>query len=282
MIEVQLFGGLGNQMFQYAFYLYLKQNNTDIILNIYDFKIHNHHHGFELKRIFNINDIVNEHKCKFSINHNNIFIRLLKKVFNISVTTNFEYLEKYEVSNIESHQYIEDIFFIGFWQNIKYVKLVENTLRKVFVFPNLDEKNLQFMKKLYGKNIIGVHVRRGDYLKKDSLGRICDKQYYDTAFDIIYKNIKEPYFLIFSDDAEWCKNEFVGNNIAIIDWNNGINSFRDMQLMSLCNHNIIANSTFSWWAAFLNNTSNKIVIAPQKWNSLYDSSKIVDKEWIVI
>lgn len=282
MIEVQLSGGLGNQMFQYAFYVYLKQNNSEVALNTYDFKIHKHHYGFELKRIFGIKDEINEQKCSFSVNHNNIIIRIIKKIFNVSITTNFEYIENYEISNIDNHQYIRDIFFTGFWQNIKYVKPIEDILRKIFVFPELDEKNQQFIKNLYGKNTVSVHVRRGDYLKANNLGGICDRQYYETAFGIICKNIENPYFIIFSDDTEWCNNEFIGTNIAIVDWNKGIDSFRDMQLMSLCNHHIIANSTFSWWAAFLNNAENKIIIAPHKWDSLYDSSKIIDEGWIVI
>ena len=112
-------------------------------------------------------------------------------------------------------------------------------------------------------------------------GGTCNDQYYLQAIQTIKNRFAEPVFYVFCDDPEWAKNSFTNTNFTVIDWNLGSNSYRDMQLMSLCKHNIIANSTFSWWAAWLNRNSNKTVIAPERMvNKDLDFSGIFPNDWI--
>ena len=112
---------------------------------------------------------------------------------------------------------------------------------------------------------------------------ICSEKYFDSAIKYINERIPKPIFFVFSDDIEWCRTKLNIANAIYVDWNKDDNSFRDMQLMSMCKHNIICNSTFSWWGAYLNNNPDKIVIAPNKWMKINDKlfeGDIVPPTWI--
>jgi hypothetical protein len=118
-------------------------------------------------------------------------------------------------------------------------------------------------------NSISIHVRRGDYLNHESYKNICGLNYYCSAIRYIKTLIMDPFFIVFSDDILWCKenlnNILSDTSVIYVDWNTGKESYKDMQLISNCKHNIIANSSFSWWGAWLNTFPNKIIIAPKKW-----------------
>ena len=151
----------------------------------------------------------------------------------------------------------------------------------------LSEKNKNILEEIKKRNSISIHIRRGDYVNdinaKKILGDNCNLLYYQKAIEYIYSVITSPFFYIFSDEPEWVKNNFSFlENSLIIDWNKGKDSWQDMMLMSHCKHNIIANSSFSWWGAWLNNNNNKIVIAPKKWFNTFEAPYIVPNEWIRI
>ena len=116
------------------------------------------------------------------------------------------------------------------------------------------------------ENSVSIHIRRGDYLVCDLLKNLLPLFYYEAAIKYILEKVESPIFFIFSNDIEWCKNNLKINfPTYYIDWNKGKESFRDMQLMSLCKYNIIANSSFSWWSVWLNNNEEKNIIAPKRW-----------------
>ena len=132
-------------------------------------------------------------------------------------------------------------------------------------------------------NSVSIHVRRGDYLNGyyfETLGKICDIDYYKRAIALINKEVNDPYFYIFSDDPGYVAENLKIENATYVDFNRGRDSWQDMYLMSQCKHNIIANSTFSWWGAWLNTNLNKIVIAPNRWFANMDNDEIVLPEWI--
>jgi hypothetical protein len=116
------------------------------------------------------------------------------------------------------------------------------------------------------------------------LGDICDLSYFHKALDIIKIKVNDPYFIIFSNDIPWCRENLPLDNCTYVDWNKDSNSYIDMQLMSSCKHNIISNSSFSWWAAYLNNFPDKIVISPKQWMNVpeLDYSGLILKRWISI
>ena len=131
---------------------------------------------------------------------------------------------------------------------------------------------------------ISIHVRRDDYLSSkyvSGFGGICTIEYYNKAVERIKEEVIDPVFYIFSDDINWCRENLKLEQGVFIDWNTGKESWQDMFLMSQCKHNIIANSSFSWWGAWLNSNSEKIVIAPRIWwNGLKDD--VVPDSWIRI
>lgn len=132
---------------------------------------------------------------------------------------------------------------------------------------------------------MSVHIRRGDYLSAsfaNGFGNCCPLDYYQRAIAMISKTVDKPLFVFFSDDMEWVKENFAGEDCLFVSHNKGVDSWQDMYLMSLCNHNIIANSTFSWWGAWLNHHEDKMVIAPKKWWSTIENDDVVPETWMRI
>ncbi len=163
-----------------------------------------------------------------------------------------------------------DCYLSGYWQSEKYFKDVAEIIRTDFSFsipPN--QLNTIVADNISNCNAVSVHVRRGDYVsdaKTYANHGVCSIDYYRSAINLIAVHINAPEFFIFSDDMEWAKSHLrMDFPCHYIDHNRGSDSFNDMRLMSLCQHHIIANSSFSWWAAWLNSNSDKIVIAPNKW-----------------
>ncbi len=154
--------------------------------------------------------------------------------------------------------------FKGNWINEKYFQEYRDELMNIFTFPPFDDdQNRLYMNEILAANSVSIHIRRGDYLQSPlyTLGI----KYIQTAVQIINQKVNTPKYFVFTDDPEYVSKHFSFiDNMTVINGNKGKKSFRDMQLMSLCKHNIIANSTFSFWGAYLNRNTDKIVIAPRK------------------
>ena len=286
---VEIIGGLGNQMFQYAFYIFLKNKYKNIYLNLDYFKRNQIHNGYELERIFNINKI---NKIEIPLHSKNIIWRIIKKIFvllNIYCIEMSKMLQSKDINLIKKETKRKfEIFYQGGWVTEKYFSDFSKEIKEIFIFPKIDKtdlKNIEIIKKILTSESVSIHIRRGDYLTHKVAKDLAPLFYYKDAIKYISKKIKNPVFYIFSNDIEWCKENFkIDFPTYYIDWNNGEESFKDMQLMSLCKHNIIPNSTFSWWGAWLNNNPNKIVIAPEKWLNLEKRTyeDIVPETWIKI
>ncbi|MDO5424823.1 MAG: alpha-1,2-fucosyltransferase [Eubacteriales bacterium] len=221
MLEVKVFGGLGNQMFQYAFYRYLLQNN-DVMLNISDYLVHRHHQGFELDRVFNLSgSYYNKEESHIAIHANSVIIRLLQKLLRARIAREAEYYEHKEVSFVPDIQFHTDVYFVGFWQDVRYVEPIKADLLKDFSFAKLDKRNADFMNSIADRETVSVHVRRGDYLTSASLGNVCNNEYYSKAIEFIQEHVKNPLFVFFSDDIEWCKENFNHIDAKYVDWNSG-------------------------------------------------------------
>ena len=268
-------GGLGNQMFQYAFYLGEKKKHDGIwVFDRYGSR--GHHQGFELERVFGL--------CKFKKLHNSILRLLMRKRFEqvfINETDGAYFQELPRVTGLRK-VYI----YRGFWQSEKYFLNVESNVRRAFQFDKskLNEQSAKLSAQIArgNNNYISVHIRRGDYMD-DPDRQVCTLEYYKNAMSYLKKRVNKPCFIVFSDDISWCKEQFGSANdlMLYVDWNNKLDSWQDMYLMSKCKHHIIANSSFSWWGAWLDDNESKIVICPQRWNVDYpeDTDK-VPVNWI--
>lgn len=280
MIIICVKGGLGNQMFQYALYYKMKKLGKDVYLDLsmYD-------EGIE-KRQFGLTVFPNVEYIKSTKTMNKIFVGKHNDFLEL-VLRKFALKKNYFRDGIL--EYCEDIFMKdniyldGFWQSEKYFKDIKEEVQNEFVFPKLlEEEGISFEKMIKNENSVSVHIRRGDYLKNKSMyGDLSGGEYYTKAIDYMEKYLDNPVFFFFSDDIEWVKKEYTGDRrIFVDDWNK--DEHVDMQLMSMCKHNIIANSSYSWWGAWLNNNQEKIVIAPSFWNGKSRGKNIYCDEWIVI
>lgn len=176
----------------------------------------------------------------------------------------------------------------GYWQSEKYFRRHERQVRSDFTFPEqLTPANREIAAEIASTNAVSVHVRRGDYLtpRASAFHGACSADYYRRAFELMERKVDGPCFYIFSDDPAWVRSELAGDDgrrKIVIDHNPGAASFNDMHLMSLCKHHILANSTFSWWGAWLNASPGKIVVAPARWFASPDmnSADILPADWI--
>ena len=276
MIIVKIKGGLGNQLFCYSFAKALSMKNISVKIDDHSFfnkKIL--HEGNQLK-YFNISlesASLNE-IYKFTGTN-----RLLKKIKI--------YRGKYIIDkNLNFNQrFLElkgNLYLDGYFQSEKYFNNYRELLLKEFIFRY--DQSVEFLfKEILKKNYCSVHIRRGDFTNKINLKihGLLDISYYRTAINFLKtKGFKN--FIIFSDDIQWCKNHLniYGVNIIFSDF--GLNSIQELNLMSKCNSNIIANSSYSWWGAWLNQNDNKFVIAPKKWLAINSSIDIVPENWIKI
>lgn len=252
--QILVRGGIGNQMYQYAFLLFLRSKGQDVILNTSMYNVSQMHNGYELDRVFDIKEPIISYKgLKLNL------LRLFLKYGIFVKKENFENIFDV-VSNNKS-------FFDGYWQSYKYFESISNIIRKDFTFRIIDERCKSLSNVMKSQNSISLHIRRGDYLLSDGYSGICTDEYYKKAIDYIYQHIDNPFFYVFSDDKEWCSSnlQLLNKDYMLVDFNKGALSYQDMYLMSKCKHNIIANSSFSWWGAWLNDNPEKIVIAPKKW-----------------
>lgn len=283
---VRITGGLGNQMFQYAFAKAMQHdlNIESLQLDIEFFHDNNVHNGFELEKIFHINEnyyvsnclekmcnkvIV---KCAYLLGRQ--FICMNNRLFEVS----FGFFPELKSLNLRK------MYMDGYWQSEEYFDSCKDYVRGLFQFPPIcDKKNQEVVELINSNNSVSLHVRRGDYLMSSRYVCLGQTAYYQQAIEYARSSLINPVFFIFSDDIEWCKENLkLPEECVFVDWNTGNDSYVDLQLMSLCKHNIIANSSFSWWGAWLNNNEKKIVVAPEKFykaESNFNDSHLIPKTW---
>ena len=174
------------------------------------------------------------------------------------------------------------MYLAGYWQSEKYFSFIEEKIKAEFTFKiEIDDINKKYLEEMNKVESISLHVRRGDYLSSPSLN-VCTEKYYENAITYFRERIENPIFFVFSNDIEWCRQNINGKDIKYINVNKGERSYNDMRLMSACKHNIIANSSFSWWGAWLNSNAQKIIVAPNKWinnSKNVSESDIIPEKW---
>ncbi|MBP3818134.1 MAG: alpha-1,2-fucosyltransferase [Butyrivibrio sp.] len=274
MIIVKIDGGLGNQMFQYALGEALRSKGKNVKYDIREVK-KNIHNGFELTNAFeNIRDFpiaLNDECGLLGVKKVGRLRNLLRRYYHTEKY--IEYISPQ--SSIKYYASIfdyDDAYLVGYWQSYKYFEPIRDMIRNSFYFADIgmDKICKNMMDKIANdKHSVSMHVRRGDYVGNKLYDDICDFNYYLRAIEYMKKIDKDTVFYVFSNDLEWCRNtllkDVVTSKFIYVKCNMKNMSYRDMQLMSLCRRNIIANSTFSWWSAWLNTNEDKVVVTPSKW-----------------
>ena len=283
---------MGNQMFQFALSTILaKKNNSKIFLDRLFFDISEEHAGvtprkFQLGIFKNCYRDVHEEQ-KLTFEKLSILNRIKRKL-------KLNYPKTYIESSFHFHPEVLNlqtpIYLSGYFQSYKYFLGHENLIRNLFKFPikELDTETKALLAEINKNHSVSIHIRRGDYITNKNTQKFhgnCDLNYYKKAIDFLLSK-KSGNLFFFSDDIEWVKAEFsdIPYTSIFISNNQGNDSWKDMFLMSNCNYNIIANSSFSWWAAWLNSHENKKVIAPKIWFANKEQQKqtidLIPPEWL--
>lgn len=276
MITVALSGGLGNQMFQYAAGRALALRlNTGVALDLTSYIANR---GRSWVRDFEL-DVFNHGATRV---HDSVSYKIKYAWKMMPMIRQYAWGQRLLLINRlfrDKNSYAFDARFLclknsytllGFFQSEKYFLPYREILLKDFSFKSpLNEKNQQMARRIKATNAVSVHIRRGDYITNPNASKIfteCSVEYYKTAIEKIKQQVECPVFYFFSDDMEWVKRNLGDLVEAVwVNFNQGRDSCNDMYLMSICKHNIIANSSFSWWGAWLNQNPEKEVIAPRYW-----------------
>lgn len=280
MKVISVKGGLGNQMFAYAAYLALRKKLLFQVVLLEMTEIWGEHNGKDIIKVF---DHLNWHSYKY--------YRRVQKLYSEYATKSLFALKT--ENETDYGNYVKDYFgflplfccYSGYWQTEKYFEKVANKVKKTFRFnvSKLNGQSREMASEIINDPFaVSVHVRKGDYSKyQDVFCDICSDGYYDRAIDVMKKKYPFARFYYFSDDVDFVRANFdLSDKDAIVDWNKGDDSWQDMYLMSICKHNIIANSTFSWWGAWLNASDSKMVIAPKNWFVKCEGRDIAPEKWI--
>lgn len=280
--------GLANRMFQYSYYLYLKKNGWQVEVDFYK-KSKLLHENVDWKQIFP--KATFKQASTFDVLMKGGGAYLLSKIRRhyLPFTTNV--IEMPTAFTIEPPQK-DNQYIIGVFQNANMVESIKEEVLDAFTFqPFTSGENNHLMNEMQNdRRSVSIHVRKGkDYSKNRLYQNTCSLEYYKNAVSLLQDKLKNPVFYIFTDSPEWIRNNFTFFDYRLINNNPciGWGSHFDMQLMSYCHHNIISNSTYSWWSAFINKNKDKTVICPRAWFNPescqeWESSAVCCQDWIAL
>ena len=286
---VNIVGGLGNQMFQYAMYLVLKDAHPEEEIKVCtrSFNGYGRHNGLQIDLVFGLHineaslaDMIKIAYPIFNYKMWQVMYRCLPKRKSMTLGTS-------QVSfNFDDITRNDSCYYDGYWQNDSYFKHIRTYILRTFSFPKFnDDLNRTLVRRLVESNSVSVHIRRGDYLQEPILC-VCNPGYYNKGIDYLKAKDKLDMLCVFSDDIPWCREHLKSLDgdieIVYVDWNKGTESYRDMQLMTYCKHNVIANSSFSWWGAWLGRREGKIVVAPKVWYNKPLVNDPICENWVRI
>lgn len=290
MIIVRYKGGLGNQMFQYAFQIAVMEQYPQEIVkaDISHYELLKEHNGFELDKAFGIRleyaspeevrrgspyyvpsgSLYRLPECVRKTVANNLQFKIKDfKMKHCPACMKGYYKEKYH-NSYEEQVFVlsgeQDWYLDGLWQNIGFMEHCKEKVRQAFTFRNesrYTQEDKEVIEQCNQDNTVSVHVRRGDFV--NSKFDICGIKYYRQAMDIIERNMENPHYIFFTDDISFVEKEFSFVKDKRIISHSIENSIVDMEMMGICRNNIISNSTFSFWGAYLSKKINKIVVAPK-------------------
>lgn len=294
MIISYVFGGLGNQMFQYSYGLAMaRKYGVPLKLDILDFSNISSHNGFELQDVFGLSS---------PIARRSDFIEIMGWR-GVEILRKFQHKSRYKIFrssktvqqdlSVGAHENMRKAFdnsyLVGVWQSESYFLQAIDLVREDFHFTgDLGVRNSCLLESIRSKKSVSIHVRRGDYVTNthaNTVHGLCEKDYYQRALSYLAERFDGLNYYVFSDDIAWVKkNIVIPSPITFVEHNTGRKSHIDMRLMSACTHHIIANSTFSWWGAWLsesNSSDSGVIIAPKKWANRKSKAllEVIPQNW---
>ena len=287
MVVVYIAAGLANKMFQYAFSRGLMSHGLDVFLDQTSFQPEWSFEDIALEEVFPNIEIKNAPNNMFSLAYKKDLLSRIYRRMSAFFPNNRYLMERpFIYDELIYKKATSNCIFCGLWQTELYFNFCEKDVRSNFVFtPFQDDQNIQLAEKMKNENSVAIHIRKGaDYLKRNIWDGTCSVEYYNQAINYLKEHVSNPVFYLFTDNPKWVEENLKDIDYKLVDWNpvSGKQSYRDMQLMSYAKHNIIANSTYSWWGAWLNNNPQKIVVAPKIWFNpkIEKAPYIIPERWI--
>ena len=279
LVVIQLSGGMGNQMFQYALYLQLKALGKNVkIDDVTEYKGRENARPIRLD-VFDVKydtPTQDELKC-LTDSYLDFVSKIRRKLVGRKTAAHMEKSQLFDPKVLELNR----AYLMGWWQSEKYFASIKDKVREVFVFKNLNlsAEMQEYEEKMQESDSVSIHIRRGDYLQVDEVyGGICTEEYYEKAMKQMEEEIPNCHFFVFTNDVPWVKEHYRKENVTIVEGNDEDAGYIDMYLMTQCKHYILANSSFSWWGCYLNSSINKKVIAPSTWANGRDCSDVYTQE----
>ena len=274
MIITRIIGGLGNQLFQYAAARRLSLlHQTTLKLDTTGFE-HYDWHDYSLgpfciqEEFATQRDIAKIHETSEN-----------RSIFTEST------LNPYDPNILKTPK---NVYLGGYWQSEKYFIDIQDVIRREFTIHYEQDHQSQMIAEIIVRTqSVSLHVRRGNYVSNPGVNRVhgtCSLEYYRQCIAKITETVMRPHFFIFSDDPPWVRQNLrLEYPTTYVSHNDATKDYEDLRLMSLCKHHIIANSSFSWWGAWLNPKPDKIVLAPSKWfNEPYNTQDLLPETWLRI
>lgn len=279
MIIIRIQGGLGNQLFQYALYESIRARGIETKVDISDYTSGREKRAYELPKLGLSPETADRAELHRYFADNT---RMLDRICRYTIGRNKYRKEK----NYDFEPWIPDVkdgYLSGYWQSERYFQNVANELRRRISFGQADTASgMQYQGIAKETNSVSIHIRIGDYADTSELyGGICTIAYYKKAIAYIQENVKNPVFYVFSDTPDKVDEVLAECEYKLVEGNSGEKSYLDMYLMSQCRHHIIANSTFGWWGAWLDERTGKIVVTPSRWNNLCKGHEICCEGWVM-
>jgi hypothetical protein len=290
MIIMKLKGGLGNQLFQYALGRRLTySNNVQLKLDTSWFKT-SKLHPYSIRNFNIVENIATEADLKALgiMEGRGLRTTLSKALEKRKLIHNPHRIDERlwafdpEILKVSDNTYLE-----GYWASEKYFSEIAEVIRtELTPRARLDKVNEDMASEMARASSVSVHVRRGDYVTNPEINKVhgtCSLKYYDKCISEMVRKVQDPHFYVFSDDVQWTKkNLIIEHPVTYVDHNNQENDFKDLYLMSKCKHHIIANSSFSWWGAWLSTSKDHIVFATSRWLTpgRTDVQDIIPERWL--
>ncbi|MCM1332616.1 MAG: alpha-1,2-fucosyltransferase [Bacteroides sp.] len=283
-VIVHLYGGVGNQLFQYAFGEYIRHKYLlDVCYDTSTFGRFGPPRDFQIEIINPNISIFKDGKFNFS-RYQKFLRRGLRLLFKI-VPGNKYYYDTLKEPLIINRPF-RNLYFDGYWQDYKYVSWIMEHIGDIFrpKEPEFPVELREYVKLISSKNITSIHIRRGDYLRPENLKLlgICTLNYYRKAVAHVLRRDPNTEILVFTDDKDWVKDNLKLLVPFKIVNDSGVKPLWLIYLMGKCKNNILSNSTFSWWGNFLNNHPNKITVAPLHWMKQRENPNIYRPDWHII
>ena len=288
MVIVRLRGGLGNQLFQYAAGRRIALlGGAPLKLDLTAFELSTR--SYRLNHYNIVEEVASPAEIRrlSGVGHEGAVARVCRHLNNrLHINKRSVLRERHYRFDPRFLRRLDNVYLDGYWQSEKYFKDIENTVREEFTLKQPpDGMNSAFLATVGHCESVSVHVRRGDYVANPATNRVhgsCDPDYYRRAADCIAESVDKPHFFVFSDDPRWARSSLSFDGpVDYVDHNGEDTDYEDLRLMSRCKHHILANSTFSWWGAWLCHNPDKVVVAPRKWfnDPSLDTSDLIPPSW---